>query len=340
MSENKTIKKPKAKKISYSKANTYDSCGWKYYLTYEENHFVFEDSIASELGTTLHFCEETMFNMLKETGSVDYEKIKDIFQNVNIPKKDKYDVNGGIFGINILKEKYKTDFYQTDNLGRSYYSKTLDYLTSGMYRLEDYLKANPDITLFDVEKHFSFEYKGYILSGYIDRIFYDKKNDKYIIEDIKTKDKLFKDDELTTPLQFVIYCMGLNTCLDIPYEKMECYYNLPFVNATQKAGTKGFIKRGFTKLDKIIENIENKNWEPSPSPLCYWCQYSMLNPNQPEDAKNLCPYFSLWTPDDKNHAVENKWEGMDNHEKIMNKFLEKHGQIEIKKIVDEFDFDF
>lgn len=333
-------KKAKVKKISFSKLNNYESCAWKYYLTYELNHFIFEDTISSELGTLIHSCEEKIFKTIKEGKEVDYDAMREYFKTVNIPKKDKYDTDGGIFGIDILKEKYKEDFYKTDDLGRSYYSKTLDYMTSGIYRLEDYLKANPNIKPFEAEKFFSFTYKGYVLSGYIDRIFYDSERDVYLIEDIKTKAKPFKEDDLKTPLQFVIYCEGLHECLDIPYEKMECYYNLPILNEKQSAGTKGFIKRGLTKMDKIIDSIENKEWEPSPSPLCYWCQYSGSNPNQPEAAKNLCPYYSLYTPDDKTKDVENKWEGMENHEKVMLRYLEKHGKIKVEKIVDEFDFEF
>ena len=49
--------------------------------------------------------------------------------------------------------------------------------------------------------------------------------------------------------------MGLHECLDIPYEKMECYYNLPILNERQLAGTKGFIKRGITKIDKMCIRI-------------------------------------------------------------------------------------
>lgn len=342
MDEKQVKKKAKEKKMSYSKLNVYDSCAWKYYLTYELNHFTFESSLSSELGTLIHSVEENIFKAIKEGREVDYNKVKDYFNSINIPKKDKYDTDGGIFGLDILKEKYKKDFYQTDELGRSYYSKTLDYISSGVYRLQDFLKENPDIVPFEAEKFFSFTYRGYVLSGYIDRIFYDKAKDMYIIEDIKTKAKPFKEDDLKTPLQFVIYCMGLHECLEIPYEKMDCFYNLPILNERQHAGTKGFIERGITKINKILDNIEGKEWKPDPSPLCYWCPYSASNPNQPEGGKNLCPYYSLYDPDDKSKIkeVKNKWEGLENHEVVMLRFLEQTGQISIKKIAEEFDFDF
>ena len=331
-------KKPK---FSYSKLNTYDSCGWKYYLTYKLNKFIFSDNLASELGTLLHKVEQDMFNTLKKGEKIDYDKIKDFFYNANIPKRDKYDTDGGIYGINILKEKYKEDYYETDNMGQSYDTKITKYLETGIYRLEDFLNDNHNIVPFEAEKFFSFSYNGYTLSGYIDRIFYDKERDKYLIEDIKTKGKPFKDDELTTPLQLVIYSLALNECLDINLDQIECFYDLPFLNLKQPAGTPGFVKRGKNKLDKIFSGINDENWEPHPSPLCHFCSYCVTNEEAPEEGKLLCPYFCKWTRENRTFATENKWKGLDSHEKIMEKFLAKYGDIKVEKTPDdEFDFDF
>ncbi len=328
----------KAPKMSYSKANTYEQCPWKYYLTYVLGNYFFTDNIASEFGTLVHFIEQTIFNTIKEGKEIDYEKMKEDFQNINIPKKDKWDTEGGIFGINILKEKYKKDFYEPDSMGQSFYSRSLDYMAIGMYRLEKYLKDNPQLTPFAAEKYFSITLDGYVFSGHIDRIFYDTSSDTYIIEDIKTKTKSFKDNELTTPLQFLIYCVGLHESLEIEYENMSCKYDLPFLNMKQDAGTKGFIKRGLTKMHKILESINQHMWEPSPSPLCYYCSYCNQNPNQPEGAENLCPYYCQWTPDDKTLEVVYKWEGMDNHSQVLERFKSNYGKN--IKITDEFDFEF
>lgn len=328
-------------KLSYSKLNTYGSCKWKYYLNYEKKFYFYSESISIFFGQLIHYCEEKIFNSLKTSNCVDYEEIKEIFLNIKIDKKDKWDVNGGIYGINILKEKYKEEFYETDDLGHSYYTRSLDYMTTGMYRLEDYLKANPELEPFEAEKYFSIDFEGYNFSGHIDRIFHNKVNDFYIIEDIKTKIKPFKDDELTIPLQLVIYCMGLHEALAIPYEKLSCKYDLPFLNLKQDAGTKGFIKRGVSKLEALIEGIKDKDWEPNPSPLCYYCPYCNANPGQPEGAENLCPYYSLWTPEKKLQDVASEWEGFDKHEDVMREFLKEYGKkIQVKKVVDDFDFEF
>lgn len=313
-------------KYSYSRLNVYNSCGWKYELSYIEGHFINVDSLAADLGTTLHFIEENIARSLKNHEEVDYEQLKEDFLNINIPKISPYDTKGGIYGINILKEKYKEEFYKPDDNGVSYNTKVEDYMNYGIYRLENYIKENPGLEVYDMEKFFSVDYNGYILSGFIDRVFYNTNTGKYIIEDIKTKGKLFKDQELVTPLQFVVYVYALHTSLDIPYEDIECYYDLPFCQTKQKAGTDGFIQRGIKKLDEIFNGISTKDYKPNPSPLCYWCNFSPTNPNQPEAGKNLCPYYSLWTRENKTHAVSHRWRGMENHESIMAHELKKQAK--------------
>lgn len=332
----------KLPKMSYSKLNSYEQCHWKYYLTYTLGNFFYSDNLNSDFGSLVHFCEQQIFNTLKSGKSVDYNKIKEDFQTLNIPKRDRFDTEGGIYGTNLLKEKYKDEFYKTNDLGQSFYTRSLDYITTGMYRLEDYLKEHPELEPWESEKFFSITFEGYNFSGHIDRIFHNKLDDSYIIEDIKTKLKLFKEDELTTPLQLVIYCIGLHEGLDIPYEKMSCKYDLPFLKTKQDAGTKGFINRGIKQLTNLIADIGKKDWEPNPSPLCYYCAYCNKNPDQPEGAENLCPYYSFWSPDDRrNFQVAFKWKGLEEHEKILQDFLKKYGKnIKVKKIVDEFDFDF
>jgi len=332
--------KNKPPKASYSKINTYNGCGWRYYLTYEQNYFFFGESLSADFGALVHYFEQKIFETLKKGKPVDYESIREEFKTINIPKKDKFDTEGGIYGTDILLKKYGKEYYETDDLGDSYSSRAEKYLNIGMYRLEDYLKENPDLYPWAAEFYFSVLFEGYCFSGHIDRIFYNEKTDKYIIEDIKTKSKPFKDKELVTPLQFVIYCMGMKEGLDIPYEKISCRYDLPFLNIKQDA-EKGFVSRGIEKLKKILNRIKEKDWAPHPSALCYYCPYCNINPDQPEGAEDLCPYYSLWTPEKASQDVASDWEGFDKHEDVMREFLKEHGKkIQVKKVVDDFDFEF
>jgi hypothetical protein len=79
-----------------------------------------------------------------------------------------------------------------------------------------------------------------------------------------------------------------------------------------------------THLDSILKNIGEGHFYPKPTPLCHWCVFSPTNPNQPESAKNLCPYFCKWTKQDKTNEVENEWQGENMHPVILESFVKKN----------------
>ena len=108
--------------------------------------------------------------------------------------------------------------------------------------------------------------------------------------------------------------MPETTCADI---SVSCAYDLPILDRKQEAGSGNFIKRGKERLEHIFAGIDANDFEPHPSPLCAWCPFSPTNENQPEEGKNLCPYYSLWTRGNHTFKVAHKWEGMDRHPTIM-----------------------
>lgn len=118
-----------------------------------------------------------------------------------------------------------------------------------------------------------------------------------------------------------IYTMALKSCYNLATEPDECYWDLPFIDMRQRAGTKGWLKRADAKLEKLFAGIDAQDWTPHPSPLCHWCNFCGTNPNQPEGAKHLCPYQCQWTQDNKTFDKLNEWEGMERHEAIMRHYL-------------------
>lgn len=333
-------------RFSYTKLSCEDQCGWKYRLQYVEKNHIYEDTLATELGTLTHAVLEAIARDIMAGREIDYAKYKDMFVNIDKPKKEeKKDVlapetsssakddGTSIFGVKILSKKYLEDFYEVDPVtGESYYQKCQDFLNGGIYGLERFMKENPNLEIWDVEHEFLVPYETEIdgkketvaLYGFIDRILRDKNTGEFIIEDIKTRGKPFDEAKLKTPLQFVTYAIGLKTELGLDDYPTQFWYSLPFCgNLRQQGGTKGFINRGIKKLDKILKDQKEKNFIPKPSPLCYWCAFSPTNPHQPEEGKLKCPYFSLWKPNGsaKSWEVLNHWEGDERHEIIMKKFL-------------------
>lgn len=265
----------------------------------------------------MHGIEEEIARTIQMGQKPDYDKLKDRFQNAGADNKATADHRSTLLGINILKEKFKEDFFRPDDQGASYYTRTLDYLEYGIYRLETYLSRNPNLEISGIEQFFSINFQGNVLSGYIDRVFHDRVENIYYVEDIKTRNKLFRDTELTTPLQFVIYVYALAENLGLDYTHFRCAYDLPFLDIKQEAGTAGFVTRGLKKMRNAFSEIAGKNFVPNPSPLCAWCQFSPTNPEQPEAGKLLCPYYSLWTRENRTHTVAHKWEGIERHPAIM-----------------------
>lgn len=325
--------KTKTKKHSYSSINTYDQCSFKYYLQYIKKNFFYTDNLAADFGSLCHKILEDIGLDLKAGRKPDYAKYAEDFQNINIPKQGPFDNDGGIYGLNVLKQKYPREFFEGNKNGVSYYDKGMSFIKEGMYSLEKYLNEHPGWSVWGCEQYFDITIEGYRFGGFIDRILYNEKTDEYIIEDIKTKDHPFKDDELITPLQFVIYVKALCDVTGVDESKIHCAYDLPICNIRQDAGSKGFVKRGVAKIVKMLRGIDAQEFEPHPTPLCAWCNFSKTNPIAPEEGKHLCPYHSLWTPDHRTFDVANIWEGMDRHQIIV-----ERAKIEEVSIDGDFDF--
>ena len=202
------------------------------------------------------------------------------------------------------------------------------------------MQDHPELEIVGCEVPFEFKYNdNYAFFGYIDRLLKVKGQNKYVIHDIKTKDKEFKKEDLATPLQFVIYVLSQQKVYGEDAE-FECCYDLPFAGEDgvwQSALTKGGMKRGLAKIDKLFAKIENKEWKPSPSILCAWCPFSANNPDQPEDCKNLCCYYNLSTQDEFDaYHVKMEWKGMDKHFIQMKKFTALQA---IDEAIDDDDFE-
>lgn len=306
----------KTEKFSYSKISTFEQCPYKYKLIYRDKNFISDPSIATDFGTLIHYIEEKMAKKLIETcklDSGDYSELIEMAKNINSDEEK-------VYGANILRERWKEDWYSTDKLGRTYEDKFNDYLSKGIYRLRNYLIENPTYEIIGVEKEFNLSYKGFIFNGFIDRAYKDTSNGQIIIEDIKTWKEPVDHTHLTTPLQFVIYNLACQEIYGIADKDVKCQYELILCNQKQEAGTKGYMTRGIKKLDSLLSSIKEGEMKPKPSALCHWCAFCSTKDNQKEEAKGLCPYYSKWLPENKTSEVRYEWMGKENHESIMKDF--------------------
>lgn len=357
------VEDKKLEKMSYSKLSTMDTshggCPFKYKLQYIEGHFPNTNSVATEFGTLIHFVEETMGrDILKNQGEslfmIDYQKYSNLLMNgyhkcepigkytqeeadafnqkyklietdekFKTTESIKYDVEN-IPGAEELSKKYADDWFKEDKAGMTYADKVASYLAHGIYRLGDMLSKNPNLEIIGLEQEFNLEYGEYLFHGFIDRVLRDKSTGEIFIEDIKTYSKAVADKDLATPLQFVFYTLAAKELYHT--NLIHCAYEMPLIGLKQSAGTSGFIDRGIKKINKLLSAVEAKEFAPAPTALCHWCPFSKTYPNQPEEAKNLCPYYSHWTKTNRDFSVENPWMGEENHRAILESFIQKYNR--------------
>ena len=300
--------------FSFSKIDVYDTCPFKYLLQYVEKHFVNAKSLALELGTLIHGIEEDIANYIKDGKPIDYIALK----------------NKVLLGAIKLEHSYPKDFNEEDKSGRSCKQKIYEYLQSEIYRLEKYMKEHPTYEIVGAEVNFTVPIHDRMFGGKIDRVIRDTATGNYICHDIKTFAVPKEEEELKTPLQFVVYVEAMKKLYGILGEQVTCGYDLPFCDTVQEAGTNGYLNRGIKKLSNLIDKIDSKEYKPCPSALCNYCPYCMTNPDAPNDVKMLCPYFSVWNRETRRkediQIHENEWMGMDNHALVMESFLKKHSK--------------
>ena len=296
---------------SYSKFETYEGCPFKYKLrVIDKIKFAWTDTIATEFGTAIHAMEEDIAKAIKDGQTIDYVALK----NRLILKRHE------------LEYKYAEVFNDLDKSSRTYLQKTYEYLESGIYRLERFMREHPTYEVVGMEQYFSVEFDDVKFTGYIDRVLRDTATGDIIIHDIKSWPVLKEQKDLTTPLQFVIYVLAAKKLYGVEPHQVKCYYDLPCCETYQEAGTKGFMDRGVKKLRNLIASIRNQEFEPKPSPLCHWCEYCPTNPYQPEEAvgKVYCPYHSLWTKNKASFAKAAEWQGLENHGIVVENYIKKY----------------
>lgn len=307
---------------SYSKLDTYEQCPFKFKLRYIDDFYVHSDSLATELGTAIHSCEERIAKAIQADEVIDYISLK----------------NELIVLLVTLQHKYPEDFEAKDKSGRTIADKVNSYLDTGIYNLEQFMKEHPTYKIVGIEQHFQLPLTEEInFNGFIDRVFYDEAINHYYIQDIKTYATPIEKSKLTVPLQFVIYAEAVKQLYNCENSQITCQYYLPFCDLTQEAGlSPNFIEKGREKIFNIISNINLQLFKPKPTPLCNWCEYCKTNPTATEESKYLCPYFCYWErvsrDSDEIKHVENRWQGLEAHPKILEAYHKKIESAKVKEV--------
>lgn len=298
---------------SYSSLDTFSNCPLSYQFKYRDEKYPQTSSLAMDIGTICHLVLELKGKMIMNNEEVDYDYLKTILYDgyTEITEKN----SEPIWGITSLKRKYWEEWSTPDNKsGMTYDEKIVIFenlvLTTRM--------ENKDWTILGLEVPFEFVYDNkIIIKGFIDRVDINKITNEIRITDYKTSKAVYPDTKIKTPLQHFIYDLA---CV-LLYDKLPQYHEYDFVLINKIQGkingvcSKGYLKRGKNKLDKLIVGIENGENAPKPTPLCYWCSFNEDTPHGDKEYKGTCKYNSLWTPMNNNFGVKNPF-GLEKTEEI------------------------
>ena len=118
--------------------------------------------------------------------------------------------------------------------------------------------------------------------------------------------------------------MALKSIYGLDYYPARFYYDMPFSGADGSRQNVGnvpdFVKKGMAAIKTELGHIDAQEFVPNPGPLCHWCVYCGTYPDQPKEAKFLCPYYSLWTRENKTFKVASAWLGPDRDAEVVIQF--------------------
>ncbi len=265
---------PLPTKFSFSQLAAYSTCPLQYKFAFILKVPVSTDKASLIFGRVIH---TTLYNFLLPTLSERSSAQGSLF--VSSDKDQKKKIQEKIASLltekqllALYQEFWQEDGYQDKEEREKYKIKGQKALKKFFY---DYCHNSKPNILF-LEKRFSFRVGSDIIKGTIDRV--DRQTDGSLeIIDYKTgnpKDKLgFKDKR-----QLILYQLFLEEFLAVKVSLLSYYYiengrKVSFI-ATEKD-----IDKLRLEIRQEIDSIKALNFEPSPSPLCSFC-----------DFRNICEF--------------------------------------------------
>jgi hypothetical protein len=170
------------KSISFSQFSVYESCPYRWYLTYAKGNYLFSASINTIFGTAIHEALQEYLRILFE---------------VSAKEADRSDILG-TFESSFKREYLK----EVENNGGAHFStkkEMMEFYEDGVQILEQFKKkrqqffSNRKQELLGMEIPLLVEIKEdndtFLFNGFIDLIYRDKEEGTIYIEDIKTSSK-------------------------------------------------------------------------------------------------------------------------------------------------------
>lgn len=266
--------------FSHSRLSTFEQCKLKYRFRYIDNIIPdIEKTIESHLGNAVHSTLEWLYIQIKygTVPSLD-EVVKKYAENW----REDFEVGIPIFRKNLTPEHY--------------FNKGVQFIVNY------YMEHKPfDDNTIAVEKEIminldpSGEYK---IRGFIDRLAYNLQTNEYEIHDYKTSNSMPNRENVEKDRQLALYSLAIKEMFGEEKKIILIWHYLSFNKRISSKRTDDQLNQLKDETLKLIKEIENtKEFPPTKSPLCNWCEYKKICPawgnKPPEKQITLEEYYKL-----------------------------------------------
>lgn len=284
-------KRSDQKNISFSQFSVYESCPYRWHLTYAKGNYLFSASINTIFGTAIHEAIQ--------------EYLRVIFE-VSAKEADKLDITG------LFEQKFKEEYIKElkNNGGEHFSSKKemMEFYEDGVQILEYFRKkrqvhfSNRKQKLLGMEIPINTTIKEdsdvFIFNGYIDLVYKDSEDGTVYLEDMKTSTKGWskyeKTDE-TKQAQLLLYKHYFSKQYEVPVEeivprfrilKRKLWENSDFpqsrIQIHEPANGTRKVSAAVQRLNLFINECYNpdgtakeKNYKKAPSASnCRFCPFN------------------------------------------------------------------
>jgi putative RecB family exonuclease len=272
-------KEAKISKIfSHSRLSTFEKCALKYKFRYLDQIIPeVEKTIESHLGNVSHNTLEWLYKQVSE-GRI--PTVDDIIVFYSNDWKENYDPDILIVRKNITVEDY---FNRGVEFLINYYIQH--------YPFDDNTLSVEEEIFFDLDENG--EYK---IRGFIDRLSFNIDKQEYEIHDYKTSGNLPKDGTLDEDRQLALYAIAVKEKYGNHKKVRLVWHYLFFNKIIESRRTNEQLEQLKKDTLDLIRKIEStKEFSPTKSPLCSWCEYKDICPawgnKPPEKQEEIDRYF-------------------------------------------------
>ena len=244
--------------LSASKLSTYENCPKQYMYSYiykipTKSKFYFD------FGTSIHSALE--FSTKEENKKIWEKEDSEIF---TIISKNLFD-------------NWKSSSYDTKKLEDEYKKKAIESIKNFIV-VQKKMFLEKEKKIVELEKKFELQFDDDKITGFIDRIDFNKSNNSYEIIDYKTSKKAKSENEVKKDLQLYIYAYAIKKLYKNYPKKMKLWFLCDNNKIREAVFDEKILENNISKIREISKKIKDKNFEAKPMNWkCNLC-----------DFKNIC----------------------------------------------------